>query len=185
MPEPITLAVLGTIAATEGIKFLFGQASDLIKAYRERRKAAEAGEELPATLEVPLQTPEVLDRAPEQTPADTQVVAANAKEMNQLISGLSAYAEDRDDVSLDDEELARQAGRLRELLEAAYGQRLTFKGEKREPTGTIVRVSMDLGTVEGTATGIEELSGTGDFSVDQKAERVTGSITGIKKVQGG
>lgn len=187
MPEPITLAVLGTIAATEGIKFLFGQASDLIKAYRERRKAAEAGEELPATLDVPLQSPPVLDQAPAQTPADTQVVADHDPELADLVRDLSSYATGIDEVSVDDATLAEKAGRLRQLLEAAYGQRLTFKGENRQPTGTRVTVTQVLVDVDGKVTGIRTISGDADAQVRQEAKRVGpgGEMTGVDEVRGG
>jgi hypothetical protein len=41
MPEPvtITLAVVGTAALKEGVKFLYGQAGELLKRWREKREA--------------------------------------------------------------------------------------------------------------------------------------------------
>jgi hypothetical protein len=51
MPEPvtITLAVVGTVALKEGVKFLYGQAGELLKLWRERRDAVKT---------IPLQTSE-------------------------------------------------------------------------------------------------------------------------------
>jgi hypothetical protein len=40
MPEPVTLtaASIGAVALTEGIKFLYGQAGELLKRWRERKE---------------------------------------------------------------------------------------------------------------------------------------------------
>src|SRR3954454_19751265 len=35
MPDPITLGSLGTVVLSEGIKFLYGQATDLLKRWRD------------------------------------------------------------------------------------------------------------------------------------------------------
>src|SRR5262245_38772260 len=40
MVEPLTLAVVSSAVVTEGIKFLYGQAAEAIKRWRERRDAA-------------------------------------------------------------------------------------------------------------------------------------------------
>jgi len=41
MPEPLTLAVLGSAALTEGITFLYAQAGEAIKRYHENKKAVQ------------------------------------------------------------------------------------------------------------------------------------------------
>jgi len=187
MTDPITLAVLGSVAATEGVKFLYGQAAELIKAFREKRKQAKAAEQVAPDLDVHLRPSPVLDAAPAPTPADTQVVAGHEAEVVQLLSRLSPYAQDLADVDVDDPQLAEGMGRLRQILEAAYGQRLTFKGEKRESTGTRVAVKQVLGEAEGTVMGIGSVSGPVDAEVDQKADHLAGggSMTGIGEVKGG
>lgn len=58
MPEPvtITLAAVGTVALTEGVKFLYGQAAELLKRWRERRDAAKTTPSKtvePAVVELP------------------------------------------------------------------------------------------------------------------------------------
>src|ERR1700710_2151618 len=40
MAEPLTLAVVSSAVVTEGIKFLYGQAAEAIKRWRERRDVA-------------------------------------------------------------------------------------------------------------------------------------------------
>lgn len=59
------------------------------------------------------------------------------RELVRLSGALSPYAQEQVDIAADDEDLAFQAGQLRDLLEAVYGQRLTFRGEQRERTGRI------------------------------------------------
>jgi hypothetical protein len=94
---------------------------------------------------------------------------------------LSPYATGLADVDLHDGELARQAGELRELLEAVYGRRLTFRGEQREPTGSAVAVRQRLDEVAGIVLGAEGDVESGSLEVDQEAKRVDsgGSITGF------
>jgi hypothetical protein len=54
-----------------------------------------------------------------------------------------------------DRDLLRDVGHLRELLEDLYGQRLTFAGEQREPTGTVIRAKVDARRLEhSTASGV-------------------------------
>jgi hypothetical protein len=40
VPDPITLAALGAVALSEGVKFLYGQAGELLKRRREQRASA-------------------------------------------------------------------------------------------------------------------------------------------------
>jgi hypothetical protein len=183
MADPVTLTVLGGWAAAEGIKFLYGQAAELLKAWRERRSQAAADAEPPAEVPVPIVPTDVLDGAPAHDLADFTVVDREHQALIQLLGALSPYAQGQADIDLDDHELADQAGRLRALLETAYAQRFTFHGEQREPTGSRVTVTQALGTVDGTVTGVEADAGEGaDVSVEQKADSVgeDGSVTGFK-----
>ena len=184
MPDPLTLTVLGGVVAAEGIKFLYGQASELLKAWRERRDArrdqvtAETND-----LDVPILESAVLDARPVARPADGVVVEREHGALVELCGALSPYALGQVDVDLTDVELGNRAGRLRALLEAVYGQRFTFRGEDREATGSQVTVRQALGVVEGDVLGAEAEVGTGaDLLVDQNAEtiREQGSVTGFR-----
>src|SRR5216683_2134709 len=134
MPDPVTVSALGGLAASEGIKFLYGQAAELLKAWRERRGRVAAGEEPPAQLTVPIVASEVLDAAPAEPVVDVAVLDRENAALVRLTGGLAPYAQGLADLDPDDAELAEQAGQLRALLEAAYGQRFTFRGEQRDPT---------------------------------------------------
>ena len=175
--DPLSLAVLGGAAATEGIKFLYGQAAEVIKAWRARRKDREQ------PLEVPIVETSVLDAPPAGTAVDPAVLAQAHTTMLKLWQQLAPYAQDLETVEDTDVELARAAGELRALLEAAYGQRFTFRGERREPTGTRVAVEQVLGTVAGLAVGVEGDIGPGaTVVVRQDADEVTaeGTVFGVK-----
>jgi hypothetical protein len=101
----------------------------------------------------------------------------------QLIGGLAPYADGIADINPGDTELAERAGRVRAILEAAYGQRFTFQGEDREPTGTKVSVSQVLGQVAGPVVGVDADAGpSADVQVRQTATSVDhgGSITRVQ-----
>jgi hypothetical protein len=169
--DPLTLSVVGGWAALEGIKFLYGQAAEVLKGWRERRR------------DVPIQASEALDRVPEQRPPDVEVVAQQAKTLGELAGGLAPYANGMLDIDLHDAALGERAGQVRAILEAVYGQRFTFQGEDRDPTGTRVRVDQVLGEVEGNVIGVEADAGAGaDIGVRQSAQTVKkdGSMIGYK-----
>jgi hypothetical protein len=175
--DPLSLAVLGGAAATEGIKFLYGQAAEVIKSWRARRKDREQ------PLEVPIVENSVLDAQPTGTTVDPAVLERADTTMLKLWQHLAPYAQDLETVEDTDMELARAAGELRALLEAAYGQRFTFRGERREPTGTRVSVEQVLGTVAGLAVGVEgDIGPAATVEVRQNAEEVTaeGTVIGVK-----
>jgi len=177
MADPLSLAVLGGAAATEGIKFLYGQAAEVIKAWRTRREDREQ------PLEVPIVDTSVLDAQPTGTTVNPAVLTQAHTTMLELWQQLAPYAQDLQNVEATDGELARAAGELRALLEAAYGQRFTFRGERREPTGTRVAVEQVLGTVAGLAVGVEgDIGPAATVVVRQDANEVTaeGTVIGVK-----
>ncbi len=141
--EPFSLAVLGGVAAAEGVKFLYGQASDLLKEWRAHR-----------ALNVPPAESDALDGPVPSTTVDPELLRTHHRELTALSAGLSPYALDHADLDLDDPEIAATVDQLRRLLEILYGVRLTFRGEQRERTGTTIDVQQRLETVHGSATGL-------------------------------
>ncbi len=175
--DPLSLAVLGGAAATEGIKFLYGQAAEVIRAWRARR------EDRDEPLEVPIVATSVLDAQPAGTMVDPAVLVRAHNRMLELWQQLAPYAQGLEDAGDTDVGLARAASELRALLEAAYGQRFTFRGERREPTGTRVAVEQVLGTVAGLAAGVEgDIGPAATVVVRQDADEVTaeGKVIGVK-----
>jgi hypothetical protein len=191
--EPLSLSVLGAVALTEGVKFLYEQAFALIRAARDRRRAARDATAHDATthdqtaqpdrLDVPIVANTVLDGAVTST-VDASVLDREHAELLRLAGTLAPYASGAADVEADDRELLASAHRLRTLLEAAYGQRLTLRGEQRERTGTVVNVSQVLGEVAGEAVALraDSVEGEAHVIVEQSASNVAsgGSVTGLQ-----
>ena len=134
MPEPFDLVVLGS-AATEGIKFIYGQAAEVLSEWRRRRKQDPSDER---DLDVPVLARAVLDAPPSGSTASAAVIARDYQDLVRLSGALSPYALNQADVSAGDAELASAAGQLRDLLEAVYGQRFTFRGERRAEASAVI-----------------------------------------------
>jgi hypothetical protein len=69
--------------------------------------------------------------------------------------------------------VAERADALRRLLEAAYGQRITFRGEQRPPSGPLLIAEIDVRQVAGDAAAVRvrQMNG-GEIRASAKAERV-------------
>jgi len=190
MVEPLSLSVLGGVMLTEGVRFLYDQAFELIKTARDRRREAREGKALPDRVDVPIVANTVLD-GPVTSSVDATVLDAQHAELLRLAGALAPYASGAADVEIDDGELLTATHRLRNLLEATYGQRLTMRGEARERTGTHVNVSQVLGDIAGEATALraDSVSGEAHVTVEQSATTVQsgGSVTGahIGRIGGG
>ena len=134
MSDGFTFAALGGVAAAEGIKFLYEQAAELLKAWRERRKHTPGDEGEPPELPVPIIGSPALDGQQAQHPADAALVADYYQALITLSGALSPYAQGLADIESGGTALANQAERLRAVLEEIYHQRFTFRGEQREPS---------------------------------------------------
>lgn len=130
MVDPVSLSVLGALALSGGITFLYDQAAEVLKWYRER------SDDPGAQLEVPLGEVDVLDHRLTPGPVDLAVVATHRDRLLSLRRSLGDYAEGLADVDPADLQLLEQVAALRALLELAYGQHLTFRGEARPATGS-------------------------------------------------
>jgi hypothetical protein len=72
-----------------------------------------------------------------------------------LRSALANYADGIANVDASDSKLVAIADALRQQLETVYGQRITFKGEQREPSGApLVVGTAEVKRVSGLAAGV-------------------------------
>ncbi len=133
MVDPLSLAALGGAALTGGITFLYGQVTELLKRRRDRAEQAAAAAEPPM---VPAGPVEVLDGSLVARPVDLDVVAGNEARLRELRRELADYADGLVEPDPADERLLEQVAALRGLLELAYGQHVTFRGEQRPATGS-------------------------------------------------
>lgn len=191
MADPITLAVVGSLALTEGVKFLYAQASKILERRTARKDAADKPEaEGKKTEAVNVQLPEVFKGQLSAPQIDFDEVERLHKPMLELRSRLANYGDGMLTPDPANEDLIRDVDELRQILESIYGQRITFKDEKREESGTKVTTKFTVGSVRGkvTVTQIEDLEGgtvetTADIGdIEQTGEVV---VTNIGKMKSG
>jgi len=149
--DPLTWAALGATALTEGIKFLYNQASELLKRRAERKNAVANGEPTPP-LTVPVVEDKILAGKLKPAAVNESILDEYGATINTLRKTLSDYVDGIEAVDPEDPALVAQVESLRDLLEMAYGQKITFEGEKGEPTGSSVNVKVMAQRVDGKLT---------------------------------
>ena len=184
MGDPITLSVIGGVALTEGVKFLYAQTGEVLKRWRERRKEEEKGtEHSDQTAVVDVKLPEVFEGNSFEPKIHFEVVERLEPQLRAVSQELSFYANETDPMDPADEELLTRLDVLRRMLEAVYQQRITFKGEQRTVSGTMVEGVIDVEKVEGYVAAVR--AGTingGKVIGTAKAKEVapSGKLIGIE-----
>ncbi len=169
--DPLSLTVLGGVALTEGIKFLYGQTTELLKRRRDQAQVADSGTP-PSPTDLVAHQPEVLDRKLQRSEVDFTVVASHERELRDLRSWLTDYVDGLADVDPNDRQLLERVSALRALLELAYGQHLTFRGEDRPASGT--PLAPEAASQANTYAAQVTASGAGAVAVGRD---VSGSVT--------
>lgn len=142
MPDPITLAALSAVALTEGVKFLYGQAGEVLKRRRER-EAAEA-----------VALPDVFESPPGPLRIDRERADALEPELRELRQALSEFGQGIDEIDPGDQDVIRLVDALRRTLEAVFSQPIVFQGEHRPSAGVQVTGEATVETVRGYVAGI-------------------------------
>jgi hypothetical protein len=174
--DPLTLSGVAATALTEGIKFLYGQAAEVLKRCREKSIARDPEvkvAEPPASLEGKLG----------RLLIDPDVAQRLEPDLKKLYSALTLYAQGIEPADPQDEGLLRTVDALRRVLEAVFHQRLTFSGEARPQTGPLVEGEIDVGNVEGYVAAVEaELVASGHVIGSAIVDRIGpgGSAFGVK-----
>jgi hypothetical protein len=173
MSDPFTLSVVGTAVLTEGVKFLYNQAAEVLKLWMKRREAkaaqmpAEETEEvqvrLPDAFEGELMHPKVhFDAVAE---LEEQVLELR-RDVGDLVEGLATLEGHRD-------KYEQRIDALRQCMEAVYQQRFTFKGEERPSSGPMVKGKINVKEVAGYVAAVRAKSiQEGDIGVDVTVESV-------------
>jgi len=143
MADPLSIAVLGGVALTEGIKFLYGQVGELLRRRRESRAAAAADQSAPAQaarVDIPSTDggEHVLSGRLTPGPVDAEALDSNAEQLASLRGLLMPYAEGDRSVDAANRQVLEQIDATRRLLEVVYGQHITFQGEQRPASGAPV-----------------------------------------------
>ena len=189
MAEPITLAAVGAIVLTEGIKFLYNQCGEVLKHWRDRRDAAKKADAANQKIEQPKPIEPVNITLPDAFVgqlASPQIhydaVEELEEQMRDLRKELSSYTDGTDLIDTSDEELLKKTDALRRILEAVYQQRLTFKGEQRPSSGPLVEGHIDVETVKGYVAAVRaKRILDGHVRADVKANSVenAGQVIGV------
>ncbi len=149
--EPVTLAAIGGTVLAEGVKFLYAQAGDLIRYWRERRDA-KGGETVPEPSASPPDG--LLQGRLEPLTVDHEALDRVQEQIRDLHRDLLDYVEGTTPITADDQGLLLRTDSLRRLLEAVYQQRLTFRGEQREAAGPLIHGRIDVDQVAGYAAAV-------------------------------
>jgi hypothetical protein len=169
MPEPVTItfAAVGIAAITEGIKFLYGQASELLKWRREKRKTAESAQAAPSPQPPLMPRPDVFEPGPAQPSVDEGSLGRLVQPLDELCDKLSGVVAGRTEVDTGDAALLTRVDALRKALEIVTGQRLTFRGETRpDAQGPVIRGEVHVNRVLGYAAGVAAGTITGKATVE-------------------
>lgn len=171
----LTLAGVGATVITEGIKFLYSQAGELLKRWREH--AGGNKESKPKALTPPAGI--TVDRAdPMTAPLDATMLES----LTTLQSMLGTIRSS----DLDNEEVRATVANIRDLLEVALKTRITFAGEAPRPelSGKDVKVTVQrvTGRVAGLRASLQKLAGkvsVGDVIVQAGDVEQGGEVVGL------
>lgn len=162
MTDPLTLSFLSASALTEGIKFLYAQATELLKRRYERSNKAAEEEALQ-----PGAPP--LEGWLEPLRADVIVLAELKPDLRELRRLLADYVDGISPTDPGDSALLERMDALRRILEAIYGQNITFRGEQRPVSGPVVEGVINVRAVAGHAAAVRANAITGSSTVRGEA----------------
>lgn len=153
--DPLSLTALTATALTGGITFLYGQATEILRRRHERKQARARGEQ-PAIEPIPVGDSGALEGTLAPLRVDPEAEDQLADVVAKLRRELSDYGEGLAEVDPSDRRVLSQVAALREALESIVGQRITFRDEQREPSGTpVVHGSADVGAIRAALTVVE------------------------------
>jgi hypothetical protein len=151
MADPLTLTAVGAVVLTEGIKFLYQQAGEALKWWRERKDAGKSATIEPVEVELPSNA---FDGQLEKPQLNLEAVQKLEPELRELRAAVADYADGIDKVDPRNEQLLQTADALRSAMEAVYGQRITFHGEPRAPSGPSAVGEANVDEVLGYVAGL-------------------------------
>lgn len=184
MSTTITLATVGLTVITEGIKFLYGQATELLRIYRQKKESK--GKEAKSSIDSPsiAKFPDVFEgdlSIPLQFNED--VLIELEPQLRSLRKDISDYAEEIEKIDQSNLILMEKINALRLILESIYSQEITFKGEQRESSNLVVKGTIKVEDVRGYAIAVsaKKISeGTVIGRVQAKSIEPGGQVYGVK-----
>jgi hypothetical protein len=178
-PVTISLAMVGATAIKEGVKFLYDQAGDILKRWRERKDRSDCEQSEPMNLILP----PVFEGQLHDPHVHFDVVAQMEPMLREQYRDLSEYASGIIPTRPGDPELMQKVESMRRSIEAILHQHVTFKGENRPASGTVLSGYVSVDSVAGEATGVEgigPLAGDARGEVHAKKIEPGGKVVGVK-----
>jgi len=179
MADPLTLTAVGAVVLTEGIKFLYQQAGEVLKRWRERKDAGKSAATEPAEVELPSAA---FEGQLEQPQVNLEAVERLEQDLRDLRAAVADYAQGIDNVDPRNEQLLQTTDALRHAMEAVYGQRITFLGEPRAASGSSVTGEANVDEVQGYVAGLRAskiIGGTVTGRVTAKIVRPGAQAVGL------
>lgn len=177
-PATLTLATLGTTVVVEGVKFLYGQAGELLKRFYDREQQRSAGEGAPIAVSEKL--PEQLDGGMISAEIAPATLAASVDRLDDVRSKLLKYLDGSRPFDLQNDQLLTHADELRNLLGELLRRPIYFQGERQPaPQRTMVQGEAKAEEVSGKLTGVQ--AGT-IRNADVKAKAEAGTVNPGGKV---
>jgi hypothetical protein len=180
MIEPISLGAIGAVALSEGVKFLYAQAGELLKHWREHKdqpQEAPSGPELRAPADL-------IEGRVDASPPNLERLDRLEGEIRELRRSVADYADGVEEVDPSDVAFLNRVDDLRQAIEVVYQQRITFKGEDREPSGPLVENEVlatearirksSVGTVEATSGTVSQKVDVAHADIE---DSTVGSVT--------
>jgi hypothetical protein len=160
MSEVLSLAAMSAVALTEGLKFLYNQAGELLKARRERGQ--ERATDTPAVVAEPAVLPLPDAARAERFARDLRALRAD---LHEFVSGV-------DQVDPADGALVGRIDALRRVIEAVYGTPVVFDGEARRDGPLRVHGRIDVEAVAGYVAAVRAERPAGQILGEVRADRV-------------
>ena len=179
-PTTISLVSVGSVAISEGIKFFYVQAAELLKRYRDRKKGGDVHSV--DSVAVDVEPPVEFDAKRFTAVVPMAAIETNRAALEGLLKELSGFAMGYADLDMSDERVLRHVVTLRETLESLYAHPLRFVNETR-PEAPTVSVAVVAGDVDGQFTGLEAGDvGSGTVQMQAKLGSIgeNGSATAVK-----
>lgn len=177
MPEPTTLAAVGVMALAQGVKFLYSEAAEALKLWRAKKAKEIDRTEAPPAAFAPRPVPPVFAGEVVAGAPDLAAVAKIDEPLAAARKDVADLAEGLEPVDPKNAAQLEKIDALRRLVEAAYGRRITFEGEKRAPSGPLLRGEVDVEELLGYAAGVR--------AKNVKSGRVEGKAKAKKVGEGG
>lgn len=174
MTDALTWGIAASFAAQEGIRFLYGQLTELLKRARDKKAKDDPVVGAPdihtgtQADDVLVSKPPVLafDQAPDQLRLPVEGLVGHEVVLEKLLEEIREYLDNKAAGKVPDKAALNAISDLRALSESLSGQRLTFVGEPKRDR-PIVRIKAAIERINGRFVGVQIRSGTHkDFHVD-------------------